>query len=81
MWCMPEEGGYGASSSKRPRLASEDRMDVEAVGRTHCTHNGRLGLKLAPQSPQRSLTPKAKAAEALGYTPVLQAHPRASSQA
>ena len=29
---MPEAGGDGSSSNKRPRLAFEDPMDIEAAG-------------------------------------------------
>ena len=60
-------GGDGSSSSKRPCLAFEDPMDIEAAGLDPLYAQWKLWLETCAPIATAFLPPEAKAAEALGY--------------
>ena len=64
---MPEASGDGSSSSKRPRLAFEDPMDIEAAGLDPLCAQWKVWLETCAPIATAFLPPEAKAAEALGY--------------
>ena len=64
---MPEAGGGGLSSSKRPRLAFEDPMDVEAAGLGPLYAQWKVWCETCAPIATAFLAQEAKAAEALGY--------------
>ena len=61
---MPEDSGDGPSGSKRPHLALEDPMDVEAAGLDPMYAQWKLWFEKCATT---FLAPEAKVAEALGY--------------
>ena len=64
---MPEAGGDGSSSSKRPRLAFEDPMDIEAAGLDPLYAQWKAWFETCVPIATAFLAPEAKAAEALQY--------------
>ena len=64
---MPEDTGDGSSSSKRPRLAFEDPMDIEAAALNPLYAQWKVWLERCAPIATAFLPPEAKAAEALGY--------------
>ena len=64
---MPEAGRDGSSSSKRPRLAFEDPMDVEAARLDPLYAQWKVWFETCAPIATAFLAPEAKAAEALGY--------------
>ena len=64
---MPEAGGDGSSSSKRPLLAFEDPMDIEAAGLDPLYAQWKVCLETCAPIATAFLPPEAKAAEALGH--------------
>ena len=64
---MPEAGGDGSSSSKRPRLAFEDPMDVEAAGLDPLYAQRKVWFETCAAIATTFLAPEPKAAQALGY--------------
>ena len=64
---MLEAGGDGSSSSKRPRLAFKDPMDVEAAGLDPLYAQWKVWFETCAPIATAFLAPEAKASEALGY--------------
>ena len=64
---MPEGNGDGSSSSKWPRLAFKDPMDVEAAGQDPLYAQWKLWFETRAPIATAFLAPEAKAAEARGY--------------
>ena len=64
---MPEEGGDGASSNKRPRPAFADPMDVEAAEQDPLYAQWKTWYETCAPIATAFLPPEAKAAEALQY--------------
>ena len=64
---MPEAGGDGSFSSKRPRLAFEDPMDIEAAGLDPLYAQWKVWFETCAPIATAFLAPEAKAAQALGY--------------
>ena len=64
---MPEAGRDGSSSSKRPRLAFEDPMDIEAAGLDPLYAQWRVWLETCAPIATAFLPPEAEAAQTLGY--------------
>ena len=64
---MPEDTGDGLSSSKRPRLAFEDPMDIEAAGLDPLYAQWKVWLETCAPIATAFLPLETKAAKALGY--------------
>ena len=64
---MPEAGGDGSSSSKRPRLAFEEPMDMEAARLDSLHARWKVWFETCAPIATAFLAPEAKVAEALGY--------------
>ena len=64
---MPEASGDGSSGSKRPRLAFEDPMDIEAAGLDPLYAQWKVWLETCAPIATAFLPSEAKATEALGY--------------
>ena len=64
---MQEGTDDGSSSSKRPRLAFEDPMDIEAAGLDPLYAQRKVWIETCAPLAKAFLPPEAKEAEALGY--------------
>ena len=64
---MPEGGGECSSSTKCPRLAFEDPMDMEGAGQDPMYAQWKGWLQTCATIATAFLSPEAEAIEALGY--------------